>query len=268
MAIKFKSRLLPVAFIVGITMSMTACTSSRKLNYFNNLPDSTVVHLPPAVLEERLVGKGDVLDIVFYAREQEAVNPFNKQASFSLGSGTSGARPVTAAAPQQGYTVDPEGLIELPVLGKIKVTGMTSSQLKNQLTTLAAPYLKEPMVDIRFNSFTVTVLGEVRGPGTYNLYAQKTTLFEALAAAGDLPHSAKKYNVHLYRDYNGERSVTKIDLTNKSLLYNQQVFQMKPNDVVYVQTRKGSIFKEDFGVWASVVSLVVSVITLGFAISK
>ena len=267
MAIKFISRFLPIAFIVGITMSMIACTSSRKLNYFNNLPDSAVVHLPPVVPEERVIGKGDVLDIVFYAREQEAVSPFNKQTSFSLTSGSSGARSA-AAAPPQGYTVDPEGFIELPVLGKIKVVGLTPTQLKNQLITLTAPYLKEPIVDIRFNTFTVTVLGEVRAPGTFNLSGQRTTVFEALAAAGDLPHTAKKYNIHLYRDYNGERSITKIDLTNKSLLYNEQVFQMKPNDVVYVQTRKGSIFKEDFGIWASVVSLVVSVITLGFTISK
>ncbi|WP_315817051.1 hypothetical protein [Paraflavitalea speifideaquila] len=74
--------------------------------------------------------------------------------------------------------------------------------------------------------------------------------------------------MHLYRDYGKYRSVTKIDLTNKSLLYNQQVFQMKPNDVLYVQTRRGSIFKEDFGLVASIVTLVVSIVTLGITLTK
>jgi polysaccharide export outer membrane protein len=257
--------------LLCVIAGFTACTSSRKLNYFNNLPDSTVVKLPPLVKEERVIVAGDVLDIVFSAREQDAAAPFNKQGSGngSASSASSGGRSSSSQSTSlQGYTVDADGFIELPVLGKMTVVGITSPELKKRLTGLVGPYLKEPIVDIRFNTFNITVLGEVRAPGTFNLGGPRTTVFEALAAAGDLPHTAKKYNARLYRDYNGERSVTKIDLTNKSLLYNQQVFQMKPNDVLYVQTRKGSIFKEDFGIFASIVSLVVSVVTLGFTLRK
>lgn len=263
-------RLFTAAMLLCLIAGFTSCTSSRKLNYFNDLPDSTVVKLPPLVKEERVIVPGDVLDIVFNAREQDAVAPFNKQASGngSVSSASSGGRSSSQSNSLQGYTVDADGAIELPVLGKMTVVGITSPELKKRLTGLVAPYLKEPIVDIRFTTFNITVLGEVRAPGTFNLGGPKTTVFEALAAAGDLPHTAKKYNARLYRDYNGERSVSKIDLTNKSLLYNQQVFQMKPNDVLYVQTRKGSIFKEDFGIFASIVSLVVSVVTLGFTIRK
>lgn len=258
---------LPATLFLFLAISMVSCTPSRKLNYFNDLPDSTIVRLPPVIEEERIIEKGDMLDIVFNAKDQDAVTPFNKQTSTAAVTGTPGTKSMPSASPQ-AYTVDPLGVIEMPVIGKMEVKGMTSRQLKNRLTTLVSPYLKDPIVEVKFASFSVTILGEVRAPGTFNLSGQRTTVFEALAAAGDLPHTAKKYNVHLYRDYNGERSITKIDLTNKSLLYNQQVFQMKPNDVLYVQTRKGAIFKEDFGLFASIVTLVVSIVTLGITISK
>ncbi|MDF2189647.1 polysaccharide biosynthesis/export family protein [Paraflavitalea sp. CAU 1676] len=264
--ITFSRLHLQMIVFVCLATSVISCTSSKKLNYFNDLPDSTYVKLPPVVEEERVIGKGDVLDISFSAKDQDAVTPFNKQTSAAMtpAPGAKGATPI----PAQGYTVDPLGAIEMPVIGKMEVKGMTSRQLKNRLTTMVSPYLKDPIVEVKFSSFNVTVLGEVRAPGTFSLPSNRTTIFEALAAAGDLPHSAKKYNVKLYRDYNGERAVIKIDLNDKSLLYNHQVFQMRPNDVLYVQTRKGSIFKEDFGLFASIVTLVVSIVTLGLTISN
>jgi polysaccharide export outer membrane protein len=260
---------LPAFLLLILAIYTVSCTPSRKLNYFNNLPDSSVVILPPVIEEERVIGKGDVMDIVFNAKDQEAVSPFNKQTTSLAVAATPGGKPGgLPAAPAQGYTVDPTGQIEMPIIGKLEVVGMTSRQLKTRLTTLVSPYIKDPIVEVKFTSFPVTILGEVRAPGTFNLSGQRSTIFEALAAAGDLPNSAKKYNVHLYRDYGKYRSVTKIDLTNKSLLYNQQVFQMRPNDVLYVQTRKGSIFKDDFGLVASIVTLVVSIVTLGFTLTK
>lgn len=247
-------------------MYLASCTPARKLNYFNNLADSSIVHLPPAIPEDRIVVPGDVLSISFSAKAPEAANAFNKPVSNTAinGSSTRSSMP----APLPGYTVDNNGYIELPVLGKLRVMGNTIRQLKATLSGLADPYLKDPFVEISFGSFPITVIGEVRAPGIYNLTMQKNTIFDALAAAGDLPYSAKKFKVQLYRDYNGERTITKVDLTNKDFLFNQQVFQVKPYDVIIVQTRKGSVFKEDFGVIASVVTLVLSVVTLGIAVTK
>lgn len=247
-------------------MYLVSCTPARKLNYFNNIPDSTIVHLPPAIPEERIVVPGDVLNISFSAKAPEAATAFNKPVSNIAMNGPSSRS--SMPAPMPGYTVDITGFIEMPVLGKIRVTGNTLRQLKATFIGLAEPYLKDPFVEISFGSFPVTVIGEVRSPGTYNLNTQKTTIFDALAAAGDLPYSAKKFKVQLYRDYNGERTITNVDLTDKNFLYNQQVFQVRPYDVLVVQTRRGSIFKEDFSVLASVVTLVLSVVTLGVAVTK
>ncbi|WP_127127360.1 polysaccharide biosynthesis/export family protein [Pseudoflavitalea rhizosphaerae] len=251
---------LPVMYLV-------ACTPARKLNYFNNIPDSTIVHLPPVIPEERIVVPGDVLNISFSAKAPEAATAFNKQVNNAMLTGSPSSRS-SLPAPMPGYTVDLQGNIELPVLGKIKVMGNTIRQLKATLSGLVDPYLKDPFVEISFGSFPVTVIGEVRAPGMYNLNLQKNTIFDALAAAGDLPYSGKKFKVQLYRDYNGDRTITNIDLTDKAFLVNKEIFNMRPYDVIIVQTRKGSVFKEDFSVLASVVTLVLSVVTLGITVTK
>lgn len=257
--------ILSLALVLPL-MYLVSCTPARKLNYFNNIPDSAIVHLPPAIPEERIVVSGDVLNISFSAKAPEAASAFNKPVSNISMNGASSRS--SMPAPMPGYTVDNMGFIELPVLGKIKVMGNTIRQLKATFTGLAEPYLKDPFVEISFGSFPITVIGEVRSPGIYNLNMQKNTIFDALASAGDLPYSAKKFKVQLYRDYNGERTITNIDLTDKSFLVNQRIFQVRPYDVLVVQTRKGSVFREDFSTIASVVTLVLSVVTLGITVTK
>jgi polysaccharide biosynthesis/export protein len=261
---KNPSRILPLLILPALYL--VSCTPAHKLNYFNNLADSAIVHLPPAIPEERVIVPGDLLTISFSAKAPEAASAFNKPVKNLAVDGSSSASSMPASVP--GYTVDNNGYIELPVLGKIKVMGNTIRQLKATLSGLADPYLRNPFVEISFSSYPVTIIGEVRSPGTYNLTRQKNTMFDALAAAGDLPYSAKKFKVQLYRDYNGERTITKVDLTKKDFLFNQKVFLVKPNDVLIVQTRRGSIFRDDFSLIASVVTIVLSVVTLGITVTK
>jgi polysaccharide export outer membrane protein len=223
------------------------------MTYFNDLPDSTVINLPPITQEERIIDNGDLLDISITAKANEAAEFFNR--GKGAGSG----------ATQGAYLVDGSGFLEFPILGKVKATGFTASQLKESLTKLVTPYLKEPLLDVRFNNFKVTVLGEVRSPGMHDLSMQRTTLFEALGSAGDLPYSAKRYNVLLYRDCNGQRTITRIDLTKKEVLTNPKVFQIKHNDVLYVQARSSSSSREDLGLFTTVFSVLISVVSLGFA---
>jgi len=264
---------LPAAehyFVVVLLLTatiLTSCATGRKINYFSDLPEGTT-NLPPTAPEERVIQPGDKLSIKIDARDKEAANFFAKGSFTSIPS-TPAAPSLPQASPEApSYEVDRDGMIEMPVLGKLKVVRMTARALKDTLTARVRTYLKDPMVDVSFTSYKITVLGEVRSPGTFNLDVQRTTLLEGLAAAGDLMHTAKRHNVHLYRDYNGRRSITKLDLRQSSVLYDKNLFQLKPNDVLYVQARPGSIFQEDFGLIASIVSILVSVVTLGIAVSK
>src|SRR5688500_16358766 len=191
--------------ILIITACLTSCTTAKKLRYFQDLPESDVVDLPPAPQEERAIEYGDQLDITFSGKDPEAALFFTRKG-------------VTTTLGEPGQIVDPQGFIEFPMLGKLKVYGLTARQLKNKLTELASPYMKEAMVEVRFITFRISVLGEVRSPGTFILPQQRTSILDGLAAAGDLPITAKRYVPQLYRQANGKRSVTKIDLRKKDVL--------------------------------------------------
>jgi polysaccharide export outer membrane protein len=250
-----------LCFIVFCCISgLISCTSGKQLAYFKDLPDSTIVNLPLIPQEERVVEMGDRIQVMITGKDPEAANFFNKNTA-TTSSSTSGS-----GGQESGYLVDFDGMIEFPIIGKVSTKGLTAKQIKENLTKLVSPYLKEPLVDVTFTTFKVTVLGEVRGPGSYTLNSQRTTILDALAAAGDLPHSAKRYDVSILRDYNGKRTIRTIDLGKKEILYNPDIFQMKHNDVVYVKPRNQSVFTEDFSLFASMFSILLGVFTLVFTL--
>ncbi len=158
--------------------------------------------------------------------------------------------------------VEADGTIEFPYLGRVLARGLTASQYKEKLTGLLTKYLKEPLVSVRFFQIKFTVLGEVRAPGTYTLPLQRTTFLDALGAAGDLPISAKRYDIQIYRDYNGKRTIFKVDLRSKAILYNPSLFQVKHNDVIYVQPRDSRRFSEEARFYASLVTMAVGIIAI------
>jgi polysaccharide export outer membrane protein len=247
-----------IAFVFQISFS--SCGSTKNLVYFNDLPDSTHIFLPPIGKSERVVEYGDLLNIQINAEEKEAVAYFNVMGGVPTGTGV--------VAPGSGYMVNPLGYIEFPIIGRIKVLGLTERQLKDMLTQQISKYVKNPLIEVRFNTFKVTVLGDVNARGTFDLDMQRTTLFHALAAAGDLPNTAKRYDIQIFRDYNGERSIIKFDLRKKSVLLNPEVFELRHNDVIYVQPARNQQFREDFGFVTSVIGLITGFVSLGIIISR
>lgn len=257
--------------IIFLAAGITSCTNTKNLVYFKNLPDVPVVQLAPTFQEERIIENGDQLDIAFISKDAEVSGIFNKTAAIATpvaGTGTGASTAATISTPQTGstYIVDIDGRLEFPVLGRIMVKGLTARMLKDTLTRLTSRYIKDPLVEVKFSTFRVTILGEVRAPGSYVLPMQRTTILEALALAGDMPISGKRYDISLYRDYAGKRTITKIDMRDMAVLTNKEVFQLRPNDVLYVQPRKGTIFREDFSFMASIVTLVLSITTIGLTI--
>jgi polysaccharide biosynthesis/export protein len=248
-----------------------SCTVPKQLQYFNDLPDSAVIHLPPMQPDERVIQKGDRIQISIGAKDLEAAAVFNRYGGVpTAGSNPTGAGGGASAQPTSelaGYLVDFDGMLEFPIIGRVKTEGLTSRQLKDSLTVLLAPYLKQPIVIVRFMTFKFTVLGEVRTPGVYNLPMQRTNLLDALGIAGDLPHSAKRV-VEIYRDYNGQRIITKIDLRNKAVLYNPDAFLVKHNDVIYVQPRETRVFSEEAKVYSSFLAAVIALVSLVITLKK
>lgn len=255
-----------IAVIIIIAITITSCTSAKKLSYFQDLPNTTTVNLPPMPQEERIIENGDELYISFSARDNQAASYFNKT-SVTPSVSTKGAASAEVAG-GSNYLVSPQGSLEFPIIGKIKVTGLTASQVQQNLIKTVNPYLKDPIVEVRFNTLRISVLGEVRSPGIHTLPMQKPTLFEALASAGDLPLTAQRYDIQLYRDYNGQRKIIKLDLTQAEILTNPEVFQIKHNDVLYVKPRSSTVFRQETGFVTGMISLVLGLVTLAFTISN
>jgi polysaccharide biosynthesis/export protein len=180
----------------------------------------------------------------------------------AMGSATAGG------SENSGYIVDPDGNIDFPFLGKIKAEGLTVNAYKDTLTRRVAEYMQEPFVNVRFFDFKFTVLGEVRNPGTFTIPQQRTTLLDALGAAGDLPRTAKRYDIQIYRDYNGERKIAKVDLRKKDLLTNPELFQVKHNDVIIVQPRDVALFGEETRAYTTLITVVLGVTTLLISVLK
>jgi polysaccharide export outer membrane protein len=133
------------------------------------------------------------------------------------------------------YIIDIDGNIDFPVLGKIKLLGLTVEEGKVLIKEkLAEGYLKDPIVNIFIRNFRVTVLGAVNRPGTYPISGERVTIMEALGLAGDLNIKAKRDNILVIRDFNGTKTYTRVNLTNKEV-FNSPVYFLTQNDVVYVE---------------------------------
>lgn len=255
-------------FLVLCLINIIACTSPKHLQYFQDFSDSAVLHLPPLEAEQRTIQTQDRLLISFGAQDAEAATMFNRYGGVST-SGSDVLGPAGMSANEvAGFFVDQDGFLEFPHLGKIKVAGFTLTQLKALLLKSSSNYLKNPYVIVKFLDFKVTVLGEVKAPGTYNLPYTKASVFHALGASGDLSRSAKRYDIQLFRDYNSVRTVTKIDLRSQNTLRNPQQFLLKNNDVIYVQPRKSGLIGENFGIVAGLLSVIISAATLAITINK
>ena len=133
------------------------------------------------------------------------------------------------------------------------------------MTQILADYIKNPIVNIRFTNFKVTVLGEVKNPGTYPVTSERLTVIEALGLAGDLTIQGKRTSVLLVREQAGKRNFIPLDLTSKAL-FNSPYYYMAQNDVLYVEPNKtkmnSSVVGSNTGVILSSVSILITLITL------
>ena len=136
-----------------------------------------------------------------------------------------------------GYTVDTEGNIDFPVLGKVHVAGLTRSEIaakiKGELE--GQNLVKDPVVTVEFLNLTVSVLGEVQRPGRFSIDKDRVTILDAISMAGDLTIQGKRENVLVQRDVDGKTTLYRVDLTKGSELYASPVFYLQQNDVVYVE---------------------------------
>lgn len=170
-----------------------------------------------------------------------------------------------------GYTVDTEGNIDFPVLGKVHVAGLTRSEIaakiKGELE--GQNLVKDPVVTVEFLNLTVSVLGEVQRPGRFSIDKDRVTILDAISMAGDLTIHGKRQNVLVQRETDGQTTLYRVDLTKGSELYASPVYYLQQNDVVYVEpnamkARQATVNGNNVrstAFWFSLVSVLTSIAT-------
>ncbi len=224
------------AVVVCGSQYLTACVSTKELAYFQDgagqeIATTTAARYAPTIQP------GDLLAIQVNSLNPEASSFFNPYTAMSVadrGGQPIQVTPTTPLPAQNGYLVDNDGTIELPVLGKVAVTGRTTAEIRDDLRRKLGEYLKEPTVNVRNLNFRISVMGEVSRPSLFAIPNERITLLEALSLAGDVTIYGRRENVLVIREENGQRTFGRIDLTSRDV-FRSPYYYLHPNDVVYVE---------------------------------
>lgn len=217
--------------ILTVTISLISCKPVQNVYYAKEVIDSSkVVVIPQISIPIPIIQPYDLLLISFYGKGLDMTLMMN---NFGGRETTEKVASSFSDALRPGYLVSPEGYIELPQLGKLKVAGLTLSQLKADLTQRASKIMVEPTVIVKFTTFKVSMLGEVGVKGPVVSQSEKMSILEALGLSGDITLYGLKDKVKVIRTSDTLTTVGTIDLTSKDA-FKSEYFYLKPNDVVYV----------------------------------
>ncbi|MAB47281.1 MAG: sugar transporter [Flavobacteriaceae bacterium] len=213
----------------------TSCGSRKDIVYFQDEPieDGVLVSEPKPIIYK----PDDILTINVSALDPDTVKPFNLMVVSNNDTNL-----LNAGGRQQfqSYLIDYDGNIDFPVLGKLKVAGLNRTELTAMLVKKISEYANNPIVNVRLSNFTITILGEVRNPGTFTIQDERITVLEALGLADDLTIFGKRKNVLLIREVDGKKKFAKIDLTSVNAV-NSPVYYLQQNDVIYVEPNNAKI---------------------------
>lgn len=219
---------LNLYFSLCLILLSSSCAQRRNLVYLSDLPANYTDNQIPGVDRHPKIQTNDLLSITVNTLSNESnllfavnSNNINKSGYFE----------------KEGYRVDKDGNIRVPVAGNINVKGLTIEEAQKVLVKNLSEYVKNPIVNMEFLNFRVTVIGEVNHPSTLNIPNDQINLLEALGMAGDLTAYGKRENVLVIREVDGKRSVVRMNLNKKDIL-DSPYFYLKQNDIIYVEPDK------------------------------
>ena len=251
---------LSLLLLTLAALTFTGCRSVKNVAYLQN-SDSINLDNSRFLYDARIMPK-DQLTISVNTTTPEASAPFNlvSQGGGSASSGSGTLMPCL---------VDNEGYINYPIIGRLHVEGLTKSECERLIAAKIRPYMAEtenPIVTVRMSSYSVSVLGEVNSPGSFQVSREKITILEALAQAGDLTIYGVRDNVKLIReDATGKKEIHTLNLNDANIV-KSPYYYLQQNDVVYVEPNKvkaqNSKIGSATGLWLSGASILISLSTL------
>lgn len=257
-------------FMLSLLTLLVSSCAAPKLGYFQDVQSGQIQQLQAPELVT--IQPGDKLSILVGSKDPGLAYLFNLQIVGRYRTSQSDASLSTSQV--ASYTVDGDGYIDFPVLGKLYIAGKTRSEIaafvKNEL--ISRQMLKDPVVTVDFLDLFFSVMGEVNTPGRFLMDHDKTTLIDALSRAGDLTINGRRDNVLVMREADGKNMAYRIDLTNIQSLYQSPVYYLKQGDLIYVEpnekkaresTAMGNTLMQP-SLWISLASLITTISVLIF----
>lgn len=248
------------SLVIFSILLITSCVPRKNIVYFQDIEN----YVSEDNIEPARFKPNDMLSIIVSSSNIESAIPFNLM---SLVRPIAGVRTTSTnitgstASMEVPYMVNSDGEIEFPVLGTIKIEGMSTQDLKSYLQKELKEFIKDPIINIRFLNFTVTILGEVNHPGTFHINGERVSLPEALGVAGDMSIFGRRDNILIVRETGGKKVYKYLDMRDPDIL-NSEYYYLQQHDIVYVEPnraqRQSSSFNRNMSVYVSIASLLLS----------
>ena len=257
-------------FLFSLPLLLAACTSYKNVPYLQNPEAVNDLEGTLPLYDAKIMPK-DLLSITVNTTDPQAAAPFNLTVQTPLNAALTNINTTTQPTLQQ-YLVNNSGEIDFPVIGTLRVGGLTKNEAESLIRERLRPYLKEaPIVTVRMANYKISVLGEVARPGSFTIGNEKVNVLEALAMAGDMTVYGVRSEVAVTRETDGVRTIEYLDLTSTDI-FNSPVFYLQQNDVVYVKPNKykaqaGEI-SQNRSFYLSLVGTAISVATLIVTLTK
>jgi len=235
-------RMIFKIFLVALILIQYSCISYKKLNYFGDESDAEAkIYHKIDKPQDYVIKINDNLYVSILTSNPELNAIYNPAVPANLAGGLGGSAGGTASnygSPESqylnGYMVDKEGFIDLPVIGKIHVDGLTLPEAESKIKLRATEFLKEPSVKVKLLSFKVTVLGEVVNPGIYFNYNVSFTILDAISMANGNTDFSNINKVRILRQTPAGMVAHRIDLQNYEFL-SSEAFYLQPDDILYIE---------------------------------
>ncbi len=220
--------ILPVITAIAISV-LTSCGPAKDIIYVQDLPPNTNITLQSD--GELRAAPGDRVSVIVHSRDQELATMFNLTQPAGLNN-----QNYSNTGDTRFYTVDPTGNIDMPILGKIQVEGLTRLEIADMVKyrLLSGSLLRDPVVTVEFPRMAYYVIGEA-GVGRHEFPDDRLNLLEALSISGDLNIHGKRTNIRVIRTEGDKQTIYQVDLTKTDDLYASPAYYVRQNDMIYIE---------------------------------
>lgn len=229
-------------YLITTLIFFSSCgVKYKSIPYFVDLSPDSVVSEQIKNQTVLKIQKNDIVAITVSSLNQDASAIFNLGNTSTLQGATNANNPL---ATSNGFIVDQNGAIQLPLISSVKLEGLTVIEARELIQSKLLAYLKEPVVSLRIVNLKISVLGDVLKPGVYPIQNEKVSVMEALSLAGDLSITAVRDNVLLIREIEGKRQYIRLNMQSREI-FTSPYYYLQNNDVLYIQPSKAKYASVD-----------------------